>query len=59
MTLLEDNEIKLKESQDKIEKLKYEKNQIFTRINHMSANGIAKSFTEYLNERKGNNGSNR
>jgi len=50
--LLEENKIKIIESEKKIDNLIHEKNKIYNSVYRMSASDVSKSFTNYLNERK-------
>jgi len=51
--LLENNKIFIK-TQEELDKLKKRKNETYTHVNNLSANGVANAFSDYLNT-KGTN----
>lgn len=51
---LEVNSGKLAETQTELDKLKKRKNETYTHVNNMSANGVSNAFSDFLNA-KGTN----
>lgn len=49
------NDVKLAATQLELDKLKKRKNETFTHVTNMSANGVSNAFTDYLNTKSPNN----
>ncbi len=52
--ILNVNDVKLAATQLELDKLKKRKNETFTHVNNMSANGVSNAFTDYLNTKSPN-----
>ena len=48
------NSKELSATQSELDKLKKRKNEIFTHVNNLSANGVANAFSDYLNTKSPN-----
>jgi len=52
--ILKANDDKLAATQIELDKLKKRKNETFTHVNNLSANGVSNAFTDYLNTKSSN-----
>jgi cell division protein FtsB len=52
--ILNANDVKLAATQIELDKLKKRKNETFTHVTNMSANGVSNAFTDYLNTKSPN-----
>ena len=48
---INDNQVKLKETQSQLDKLNKRRNETPIKVNRLSANGVASALTEYLDKR--------
>lgn len=49
------NDVKLAATQIELDKFKKRKNETFTHVTNMSANGVSNAFSDYLNTKSPNN----